>query len=381
MQARISQDNQLSIALIDFLQSVIAHLGFKSQVHFELEGCYRQNTGHRKVDLDQINSVLKQLDIAGEMIHEYWQNQWEFVSGFAGQTPLKEAHNLALLIEVLPKIFQQYQFGELQIKPVVWSGDQGKLASGSKQIFSQEQRAVHIPNAIQMNVSVSTACGKNMMIERAFGSLLQNSFLQTSYACSLLYLPEEEAFERFALKTQYGLYDELCSPNDISGGHQGSIAYYLDKGKHNQAMGVQPLLYSVDQKVLLSEQDWHSTARVEHRLGAASEHYNPYYNVLFALLNVVNAIEHHLNNQNISEPAEQVLPISLQDQYIDGQNCLGAITLFEQDQWFSEKVDQIIRDYRNQITCSNSLPQDAGRQMKRQILAHHQPQIISRLNS
>ncbi len=375
----------LAANILQFLQNVISQQGFDAKVHFELEGCFRNTEKHVPVNFDLLNDWLVKHNIEGKIIPEYWHNQWEFVSEFAGQSPLKEAQNLAFVLEKLPEAFRQFNFGEVSIKPVVWSGDQGKMVTGSTQIFCQDRRAVHIPNAIQMNVSVLNN-GKNLMVERGFGERLQEAFLQTSLSCCLLYLPEEEAFERFALKTQYGLFDELCSPYDISGGHQGSIALYKDKGKHNQAMGLEPLIYGADEQVLVSKQDWHATARIEHRLGAASSLYDPYINVIFALLNIIESLDSFINHREAPLDAKAciestALPSSLYDH--EGEtngnyraNTHGAISLFENDRWFAEKIDQLVGLHRNEDSLSSTLPANAGQLLKKQILANYQKQAI-----
>ena len=203
---------------IILLQDYLSYLGFKAQIHFELEGCYKTHHHAHKVDFTAINHRLSMLDIDGEVVHEYWKNQWEYVSLFNGQSPLKEADNLVRAINQLPIIFAQHGIAETLIQPVVWSGDKGKLAVGSADIFTTDTRAVHIPNAIQINVSVINEQGVNIISDNGFGEYLQQCFLHTSKACSLLYLPEEEAFERLKLKSYYGLAEELCSPCDISGG-------------------------------------------------------------------------------------------------------------------------------------------------------------------
>ena len=194
-------------------------------------------------DYHHLNKKLRAHNIDGELVAEYWSNQWEYVSLFNGQTPLKEAHNLSRAFNLLPKLFAEQGITKTLIKPVVWAGDDSRLASGSSHIFSTDKRAVHIPNAIQMNISVQNLRGDNLMVEGEFAAHLQQTLLQTSLASCLIYLPEEEAFERLALKHKYGLAAELCSPVDISGGHQGSIALYRDIGKHNQKMGIEPLIY------------------------------------------------------------------------------------------------------------------------------------------
>ena len=326
--------NRLAEDIIFNLQDYINNRGFRALIHFELEGCYQKPIA-KKVDYKQVNKQLLALGIDGEVVAEYWSNQWEYVSLFNGQSPLKEAHNLHRAIHILPTLFAEQGVTKTLIKPVVWGGDFGKLAVGCENIFSGENRAVHIPNAVQINVSVQDLTGNNLLVSGGFAECLQQCFLRTSLDSCLIYLPEEEAFERLALKSKYGLAEELCSPVDISGGHQGSIALYRDIGKHNQKMGVEPLIYDDKNNVIVSHDNWHKTARIEHRLGASSEYYNPFLNVIFALLNVIDAIE---DNDQVHNKEYGQLPSSLDDKY----PSVGAITLFANNDWFSRAIDKAL---------------------------------------
>lgn len=362
---------------ICLLQSHLARLGYQAQIHFELEGCYRIDNSSKNIqrlNFAAINQHLHSLNIEGEIVSEYWRNQWEYVSLFNGQTPLKEAMNLQQIISQLPLWFKKFYGKEglvdTLIEPVVWSGDQGKLAQGSTQIFTHDSRAVHIPNAVQLNVSVLDNKGNNLVAKQGFGEYLQYCFLRTSLECCLLYMPEEAAFERLALKTRYGLSQELCSPVDISGGHQGSVALYKKLGKHNQPMGEEPLLYDKYNKVLSVQQNWQKTARIEHRLGAASIDYNPYVNVIYALLNVVDAIEAYEQNQYLSPP--YFAPISLPQSLLTDENALGAIDLFKASSWFSQRLNILVEKSidlksNNSLDCAIRL----GDKIKQMILDHY----------
>ena len=89
----------LTIDAITLVQIYLEQLGYTAQIHFELEGCYRfENNIDQKLNFSQINQCLRELNIEGEIVCEYWRNQWEYVSLFNGQTPLKEAHNLQQVI-------------------------------------------------------------------------------------------------------------------------------------------------------------------------------------------------------------------------------------------------------------------------------------------
>jgi len=370
--------NLIAKQTIVLLQEYIQSLGFKAVIHFELEGGYSfaKQDANKKLNFSAVNHTLKLLNIDGELVPEYWKNQWEYVSQFNGQSPLKEADNLAFVIENLPEIFSRQGVEHTLIKPVIWSGDQGKLGIDCDNIFIADNRAVHIPNAVQINVSVLNSENENIVAETTFGDNLQQAFLQTSLACSLLYLPEEEAFERLALKTRYGLSQELCSPVDISGGHQGSVALYKKVGKHNQAMGVKTLLVDLHNNALISESNWQETARIEHRLGASSLRYCPYINVVFALLNVIDAINSYQNPQTslLDYPITH-LPKSLNTTEQD----IGAIALFEASDWFNHSINSIQRIFTNDRKeafntekLKNDLPENIGDQLKKCILDKYQ---------
>lgn len=366
-------DKALSTTIVELLQRHIKLLGFTPLVHFELEGCCRfpQRAERPKINFSVINSRFKSLNIEGTLVPEYWQHQWEYVSDFSGQSPLKEAQNLEQAITLLPQWFAEQGVEETLIKPVIWSGDQGKLARGSKNIFSHESRAVHIPNAVQINISALDRNGKNIICDDGFGEYLQQCFLETSLACCLLYMPEDDAFERLALKSKYGLEDELCSPIDISGGHQGSIALYKELGKHNQPMGLEPVLLDQFQGALVSEQNWQKTARIEHRLGASSVEYDPYLNVIYALANLVDALEVYLQGkcQRMLKPNQPVtkLPLQLKGS-VDGKD---ALTLFKNSEWLNGRISQS-QQFINQtvnMPVTSMLTTDLGRQLKRNVLA------------
>jgi len=368
------------VQAINILQQYIQQLGYNPVIHFELEGCFQVNANKQNFSLNypEINQQLLQADIDGELVAEYWQNQWEYVSLFNGQTPLKEAANLAKALKIIPYILAKQGVEKTLIKPVVWAGDKGKLANGSSDIFTNETRAVHIPNAVQLNVSATDSLGNNIVFDRAFGEYLQQCFIDTSLSCCLIYLPEEEAFERLALKSKYGLAAELCSPIDISGGHQGSIALYKKVGKHNQAMGEEPLLYDHNNKVLVSQQNWQKTARIEHRLGASSLQYNAYFNIIYALLNLIDALEVYKLDKCRQllrkETRQQNLPCSLYDNDLGSK--VGAISLFENDAWFSESLNKISGRMNDATKNSLSEQKQLGDKIKQMVLASYQQKLI-----
>lgn len=364
--------------IILMLQAYIRWLGFKPAIHFELEGCIRQPQPGFTIDYQRINTRLKAHHIEGELVSEYWRNQWEYVSDFAQQSPLKEAQNISFVIKYLPCWFAEQGIKQTYIKPVVWAGDQGKFVAGSEKIFSAQSAAVHIPNAIQINISALNTQGDNIMTDAGFGEYLQQCFLETSLNCALLYLPEPEAYQRLLLKTHFGLAQELCSPSDISGGHQGSIALYKKFGKHNQDMGVTPLIFNANNEVLVTQQNWRKSARIEHRLGASSVFYNPFYNVIFALLNLIDAL-HVYKRQSCIQLLKPVinkkqLPLSI----LPSDNQQGALCLFRQGTWFADSIDNIYEYLKfNKINIPDILHHNSGKALKAEIITNYQPDIFS----
>lgn len=362
--------NALAENIIVRLQDYIHERKYRTLIHFELEGCF-QKPITQPINYAAINQLLLAQNIDGQVIAEYWSNQWEYVSLFNGQSPLKEAQNLNQALQLLPKLFAAQGVIKTLIQPVVWAGDHGRLAAGSRHIFSNDTRAVHIPNAIQLNVSVQDFHGNNLLISGDFGERLQESFLRTSMACCLLYLPEEDAFERLTLKSKYGLANELCSPVDISGGHQGSVALYRKLGKHNQKMGIEPLIYDDKNNVIISHDNWQKTARIEHRLGAASKNYSAHMNIIFALLNVIDTIDNYDNNCNVVQKTYGQLPQSL----YDTADNLGAISLFSNCHWFSRRIDQVLGTSINKE--NNRIKFTLGQQLQHEYLMQFQrPNIV-----
>lgn len=383
-----SLDN-LAVTAIEILQSYLKSQGLFAHIHFELEGCV-SNSLQKKVSIDfaQINKKLSEKGIEGELVPEYWRNQWEYVSLFAGQSPLKEAHNLTQVINILPALFKQQGINNVLINPVVWSGDQAQLILGSKSIFQGLNKNIHIPNAIQINVSITDVQGKNLIADTPLGECLQQCFIDTSFACALLFLPEHDAYERLSLKSKYGLDDELCSPTDISGGHQGSIALYRQYGKHNQILGENILIVNHLNEPLVKQVNWQKTSRIEHRLGASSIHYNAYVNVVYALLNVIDAVEiyrkFNLENPGLSslnQPWPSSMSKPLPSSLFDDKEGLGAYSYFKEDDWFEQRLNQI---EQMMILNKNEQPLDSdfvigigiGSKIKNAILNKYQNKSI-----
>jgi hypothetical protein len=200
-------------------------------------------------------------------------------------------------------------------------------------LLGHQKSLIHLPNSIQVSISASLPNGSNALPDKDLGEILQNCLLQTTRNCSLLFCPEEESFQRLSLKSKYDLANELSSPDNISGGRKGSVAYYKKLGKHDQELGKIPRLYDPRGKAIVYDINWEKQSRVEHRIGSASKHYKAHLNSLYALANLSQAIKitqeieiplkHHSNNQE--------LPESL-------YSPKGAIELFKHESWLFSRL-------------------------------------------
>ena len=367
----MSHLSSLAIQGIQVAESILAHLQIIPHLHFELEGGYIPQKNDPPLNYQAINNRLKQLHIPGELKPEYWNHQWEYVSLFSGQTPLEEAHYLAEVFQLLPKLIKQYGASEVLIKPILWFGDQGRLQEGCKNIFTQSKAAVHIPNAIQLNLSLESQ-DNNLMAEGDLALKIQRNLLETSYGCCLLFLPDEESYQRLALKKNFNLSKELTSPHALSGGRQGSIALYRELGKHGQAIGPVTLFLDASQRVISSENRWQQFARIEHRLGASSLQYNPYINILFALMNIIDVLEHP-TQQSVSEDfIEKDLPKTL----FNSDTGMGSWQLFKKDNWFNQQLNEMVLLAKSQSSCFNEVNNRLGDDLKAAVLQHYQQEIV-----
>lgn len=343
--------------LIAQAQQQLQKQGLRPALHFEMEGTITPAHPHPFPYLKEVNKQLKQRGILGELQEEFWPGQWEYVSNFAGQTPLEEASYLQRAIDELPGLFAQFGATSTLFAPVTWRATTGRMVSDSRQIFSTSTAPVHIPNAIQINVSVLDESDNNLFADGLLAEIYQQRLLETSYDCCLLFLPEEDAYKRIALRDQYGLDQELSSPFDISGGHQGSIALYRDKGKHNQRLGIEPLFIATNGDVLLESCNWQIQSRVEHRLGATSLKYCPWMNALYMLLNLLEAVNLW---KTLSEQDQKALLVGTPLNKQALPSCLGndadtlltstlnnndpeasALYRFTQSAWFETSVNEL----------------------------------------
>lgn len=334
----MNEITQYAIEAIEILQQHILDMGFRPVLHFEVEGTYTHGLGEdytqsHPLDIPAINQQLRQHNIQGEFKAEYWERQWEWASAMQDQLPLKAAHDAAHIMRDIEGVLLQHGAHSVDIAPVSWGHD---VPHRPLRIEDQRSMAVdkiiHVPNAIQVNMSLWNEVEQNLIAETSLGEMLQQQLLATAHHYCLLFCPEEDAFARLTLKDDYGLHEELSSPSDLSGGHQGSIALYRKRGKHNQLLG--DVQQRKEEDGMISEyRDWQSGSRVEHRLGAASRYYNPYVNATYMLANMLDALQQYHGQKELSQQMHDALPSSLWGE-------AGAVVAFKSDAWFETIINQ-----------------------------------------
>ena len=146
-----------------------------------------------------------------------------------------------------------------------------------------------------------------------------------------------------------------------------------EKGKHNQAMGLEPLFFAADNSVLHYAGDWRKTARVEHRIGATSNNYDPYLNMLFILINVLEGIGKWQADEPLAKFEDKALPVSLYDQQSKQEQYekLGALSLFKNDSWFANKIDFYCQNMPNTNVVN------LGEKIKNMVLSQYQRSVIT----
>jgi len=127
--------------------------------------------------------------------------------------------------------------------------------------------------------------------------------------------------------------------------------------------------------VLSVQQNWQKTARIEHRLGASSCHYDPFVNVLYGLLNVVKAVEAYQQKQCeiLLDFIATDLPKSLfTHQTNKNEQSVGAVELFEKSNWFSKSINDV-QQKAAQLKLNDPLgcPSQLGDKIKQAVLQNY----------
>jgi len=96
-------------------------------------------------------------------------------------------------------------------------------------------------------------------------------------------------------------------------------------------------------------------------------------NMLFILINVLEGIDKWQAAKSLPQFEDKALPVSLFDEHNkqDGQKKLGALSLFENDSWFADKIDFYCQDMPNMNVI------DLGLKIKKIMLSKYQQTVIT----
>ena len=131
---------------------------------------------------------------------------------------------------------------------------------------TEVKKSVHIPNSVQINLSLWKE-NQNLLVDKNFAYFLQNLLIENSINNLIFFIPNQTALDRIFVKDEYDLKEELSSPNNISGGNQGSVACYLELDKKNKPN-------TIDGVFNEDKNNWYERARIEFRLASSSLNYN-----------------------------------------------------------------------------------------------------------
>ena len=189
------------------------------------------------------------------------------------------------------------------------------------------EKSVHIPNSVKINLSLWRE-DKNLLVDKNFAYFLQNLLIENSINNLIFFIPNQAALDRIFVKDEYDLCEELSSPNNISGGNQGSIAYYLELDKKNKPNIVDGFFN--DEK-----NNWHERPRIEFRLASSSPNYNIYLHTFFVMIIALEAVlKYQQNNQTTAISNSYNIPRIFADDALDSLE-----SRYEKGNFFEEKLN------------------------------------------
>lgn len=271
------------LGAIVLIQNYLESENIKPSINIELEGVYLDNHNLSQNEFYQkANLQLKNLGIKAKLKPEFWHNQWEYESDFQIGNTVQAIDSYKRFLENIDTIFAP-QISKLQ--PINYDWQKVK------------DLTIHIPNSTQINISLWNQ-GLNMLANKNYAFFLQNLLIENSINNLIFFIPNQENLDRLFLKEKYSLQEKLMSPNDISGGNQGSIACYLEKNKKNLPNDFDINVDDLNYKILDHEHKWQKNARIEFRLASASLEYNLELHIFFVMLIVLESLISYQENQN-----------------------------------------------------------------------------------
>lgn len=319
-----------SIALIeDFLGA----LDTKPSINIELEGVYDDNQNLAKNEFyKKVNLRLNELEIKAKLKPEFWKNQWEYESDL-------QIGNTAEVIDGYQKFFTNID--------QIFSPQIPKIEPISYDWQKVEGRKIHVPNALQINLSLWKE-GFNLLSDRNYAIFLQNLLIKNSIGNLIFFIPNQESLDRLLLKEKYLLQDKLMSPHDISGGNQGSIACYLEKNKKNLPNNLDLNFDNLSYKTSDHECDWQKNARIEFRLASTSVEYRLELHILFVMIIILESVILYQKDVKYEEIKDSYqLP----------------------EKFYHHKDDNIVSRYQNSSFFKDKIALFSKKQQKKEFLA------------
>jgi hypothetical protein len=273
--------------LIILFEDFFVQKNIQLSFNLEIEGLYQQNDNLTKLQYYQkLNQKLKSYNINAKIKEEFWHNQWEYETNFQIGELNKIRSDFALFSKNITDIFAP---NKVLLEPCKYNWQK-----------DEKGKNIHVPNAIQINVSLWQN-GLNLLADKKYAYNLQNLLIKNSVNNLVFFIADQASLDRLLLRNEYNLHDELMSPHDISGGNQGSIAYYAEKNKKNVVNHLDTDFTKLKYAINKSVEDWHKFARIEFRLASSSKAYQLDLHLLFILINIYLATEYFAPQKPVTE--------------------------------------------------------------------------------
>ena len=273
--------NPKLLKLITIIEEQLKSYKISSALNIELEGVYNDKENINKNDFyDKANKNLARLGIKARLKPEFWHNQWEYENNFKIGNITSIIDDYYKFINNLDNIFYPQQ---AIIEPIIYNWQ--KLTSQD----DQKAKIIHVPNAMQINLSLWQE-GYNLLANKNYAYYLQNLLIKNSINNLIFFIPNQLSLDRLFLRNNYDLKDKLMSPQNISGGNQGSIACYLELNKKNLDNKLNTDFTNLDYNIKNHQYNWQKYARIEFRLASASLEYNPYLHICFIMIIILESI-------------------------------------------------------------------------------------------
>jgi len=307
----------------NWIEKTLKERQLKISINIEAEGGYRINESNFDENnfYNQTNQRIRNLNINARIKPEFWANQWEYESDFQISNVNKVLQDYDKFLDNLNEIFEPQT---PIFEPILFDWQKTK-----------EGKSVHIPNSVQLNLSLWKD-NKNFLVDKDFACLLQNLLIENSINNLIFFIPNQAALDRIFLRNEYDLWEELSSPNDISGGNQGSIGCYLELNKKNQPNTKEGFFNEY-------KNNWHERARIEFRLASSSLNYNIYLHTFFVMIITFEAIlTYQETSKNIPNNNSYNIPRVFADDGVDSLKLR-----FLKGNFFEEKLN-FFKKYLNE---------------------------------